>query len=41
MKFANNKKVVKTMIKGSSQAFIKESNSNMLFDSKFEGTMAK
>ena len=41
MKFANNKKVVKTMIKDNSQAFIKESNSNMLFDSKFQGTVAK
>ena len=29
------------MIKDSSQAFIKESTSNLLFDSKFEGTVAK
>ena len=33
VKFANNKKVRKTILKDSSQAFIEESDSNMLFDS--------
>ena len=33
VKVANNKKVRKTILKDSSQAFIEESDSNMLFDS--------
>ena len=41
VKFANNKKVRKTILKDSSQAFTEESDSNMLFDSQIEGTVAK
>ena len=41
MKFANNKKVRKTILKDSSRAFVEESDSNMFFDSQVEGTVAK
>ena len=41
VKFANNKKVRKTILKDSSRAFIEESDSNMFFDSQIEGTVAK
>ena len=41
MAFVHNKKKVETIIKENSQAFIDESNLNMLYDPKFEIVVAK